>query len=53
MAFELGMTVDLCMTYNDAHDRFHDLDLGGSSQWVGRGTQSALNCLDNEASHRR
>ena len=36
MAFALGMTVDVCMAYNDAHSRFDDLDLGARSQWVGK-----------------
>ena len=37
MAFKLGMTVDLCMSYLDAHTHFDDLDLVERSQWVGRG----------------
>ena len=35
MAFKLGMTVDLYMTYT--HVRFDDLDLDTRSQWVARG----------------
>ena len=46
MAFKLGMTVDLCMDIY-THDRFDDLDLDARSQWLSRGTNSALNDLDN------
>ena len=42
MAFSLGMTVDLCMSYN-----FDDLDLDARSQWVGKGKKAALNYLNN------
>ena len=46
MSFKLGMAVDLCMAqYNN------NIDLNARSQWVGRGTNSALKCLDNQASN--
>ena len=37
MIFKLGMTVDLCMVYADAH--FDDLD--AMSKWIGREEKSA------------
>ena len=45
IAFNLGMTVDLCMAYNYAHARFDDLDLDARSQWDGRGKISSFNNL--------
>ena len=45
MAFEFGMKVDMGQLY--AHGRLDDLDLDVRSQWLGRGTNSALNDLDN------
>ena len=47
MAFNLVMKVDLCMGYMYTHDHFSDLDLDARSQWLNRGTNSALNYLDN------
>ena len=47
MTFKFGMTVELCMTYNNAHAQCDDHDLDGMSQWFGRGKYSALNCFDN------
>ena len=39
MAFRLGMTVDLCMTYM--------IMFVSKSQWVEKDTQSALNYFEN------
>ena len=47
MAFKLGMETDVCMAYLLSHTRFDDLDLDARPQWLGRGTHSALNYLDN------
>ena len=44
MAFKLGMMVDLCMAYMNAHSDYLDLD--ARSQWVSRGKNSALNYID-------
>ena len=49
MAFKLGMTVDLL---RGIYARFDDLDLDARSQWVGKGKQSVLNYLDNQASNK-
>ena len=37
MAFNFGMTVDLCGIYIYAHADFDYLDLDARSQWVSRG----------------
>ena len=45
MAFKLGMKVDMHGIYTDGH--FDDIDIDTRSQWLDRGTNSALNYLDN------
>ena len=52
MAFKPGMNVDLCMGYIYTDGHFDGLDLVERSQWLGRGTHSALNYLDNKASNK-
>ena len=48
MALKLGMTLELCMAYNNM------LMLDARSQWVGRGkTEPVLNYLDNQASNNK
>ena len=51
MAFKLGMTVDVYMSYMHviyAHAHFYDLELDARSQWLIRGTKSVLNYLDKQ-----
>ena len=50
MAFKLGMTVDLCMTYMLVLILMTLTLDNARSQWPGRGKHSVLNYLDNEAS---
>ena len=47
MAFNLGMTVYLFMTYMIMHARVDDLNLDAMPHWLGRWNHSALNYLDN------
>ena len=48
MEFQLGMTVDVCMSHLPMLEIDDvDLDLDARSQWVATDTQSALNYLNN------
>ena len=52
MAFNLVMTVDLCMTYMLMIDRFDDIGLDARSQWVGRGKEISVELSRQVSEHK-